>query len=283
MRHIRYLAISLAAAALLAPLPHDAVAQAKDTEATTDHGPCPKDYEKFIKERFESGFLNAYAGEPTIWPPQKFSYRDLLLGTVVGYLVPVMADLSRGNRMFLGKHLYGFMFKNDEMVREINPNNMRSLRLREAIGPFPKDERDWKEGHAATSSNPIVIEYVLPGETVQNWSELITVQIVSNVSLEIDAKRFVSEVEKQHKSRKQGCETVAHSILSSDETSVLYEQSLVNCAPLRNEYSIRKVIRGPRAISEVSYAKTSELTDAEKKVWEGIIGKTALLSDCPKP
>ncbi len=283
MKFIPHLVISIGAALFLAPLPYDAVAQPKEAEATADHGPCPKDYEKWIKERFQSGFLNAYAGEPTIWPPQKYSYRDLLLGNVVGYLVPVMAELTRGNRLFLGKQLYGFLFKNDEMVREINPNIMRSLNIREAVGPFPKDEREWKEGNAATSSNPIIIEYVLPSETVQNWSELITVQIVSNVSLEFDARRFVAEIEKQHKSRKPGCEIISQSVLSSDATSVLYEQSLVNCAPLRNEFSIRKVIRGPRAISEVSYAKASELTDAEKKTWTEIVGKTTLLSACPKP
>jgi hypothetical protein len=255
----------------------------KEETAALDYGACPKDHEKWIKERFQSGLISAYAGEPTIWPPQRYSYRDPFLGSTVGYLVPVMADLTRGNRMFLGRQLYGFMFRNGEMVREINPNIMRNLKISTGIGPFPKDERDWKEGHTATSANPIVIEYVLPGETVQNWTELVTLLIVSNVSLNVDATRFAADVEAQHRSRKPGCALVAQRVLSSNPTSVLYEQSLVNCAPFRDEFSIRKAIRGPTTISEVSYAKTSKLTDLEKKKWVEIVGRTVLLDECSKP
>jgi hypothetical protein len=268
---------------LLGSLVNGARAQSKDADAAPDYGACPKNHEKWIKDRFQSGFLTAYAGEPTIWPPQRYSYRDLFSGTVVGYLVPVMAELTRGNPNFIGRQLYGFMFKNDEMVKEINPNAMRSLRISENVGPFPKDEREWKEGHSTKGTNPLTIEYVIPGETVQNWSELVTVQILSNVSLNIDAARFVAAVEKQHRSKTPGCAVVAQRVLASTPTSVMYEQSLVNCAPFRDEFSVRKVIRGPLAISEVSYAKTSELTDEEKKKWLEIVGKTDLMSECSKP
>lgn len=258
-------------------------AQTKEAEPAPDYGACPKDHEKWIKERFQSGFLSAYAGQPTIWPPQRYSFHMPILGTSVGYLVPVMAELTRGNQMFLGKQLYGFIFRNDEMIREINPNIMRNLRIAEGVGPFPKDERDWKEGHSSTSANPVTFEFVLPGETVQNWSELVSVQIVSGVSLNVDVGRFVADIEAQHKSKMPGCALVKQQVLSSTPTSVLYEQSLVDCAPFRNEYSIRKAIRGPRTISEVSYAKTSELSDAEKTKWKGIVGKTAMLGDCSLP
>jgi hypothetical protein len=194
-----------------------------------------------------------------------------------------MAELTRGNPNFIGRQLYGFMFKNEEMVKEINPNSMRGVRISESIGPFPKDEREWKEGHATKDTNPLTIEYVIPGETVQNWSELITVQILSNVSLNIDAARFVAAVEKQHRSKKPGCAVITQRVLSSTPTSVMYEQSLVNCAPFRDEYSIRKVIRGPLAMSEVSYSKTSELTGEEKKKWSEIVAKTDVMSECSKP
>lgn len=283
MKRMRLMVVTTLAMALFGSLVNGAGAQSTDADAAPDHGACPKDHEKWIKERFRSGFLTAYAGEPTIWPPQKYSHRDLFFGTVVGYLVPVLAEQTRGAPASSGRQLYGFMFKNDEMVREIHPNIMRNVRISENIGPFPKDEREWKEGHSTKGSSPITIEYVIPGETVQNWSELVTVQIVSNVSLNIDAARFVVAVEQQHRSKKPGCAVVEQRVLSSTPTSVLYEQSLVNCAPFRDEFSIRKVIRGPLAISEVSYAKTSELTDEEKKKWLEIVGKTDLMSECSKP
>ncbi len=38
------------------------------------------------------------------------------------------------------------------------------------------DDRVWKLGYTATQGDQTLWEYVLSGETVENWSELITVQ-----------------------------------------------------------------------------------------------------------
>jgi hypothetical protein len=254
----------------------------KEEIAALDYGACPRNHEKVIKERFQSGLLNAYTGEPTIWPPRKYWYKDPFAGSTLhaGYLVPVMAELTRGNQLFLGKRLYGFLFKNDELVREINPNIMQTLNIAERVGPFPKDERDWKEGHSAQQGNHTILEYVLPGETVQNWSELVSVQILSSVPLNISAEKFVADRAEAHKSKKPGCGIVSQKILSSTPTEVLYEQTLAKCAPFRDEYSIRKTIRGPRSLTEVSYSKTSEMTDAEKRKWAGIVGQATSLNEC---
>lgn len=255
---------------------------AKEEIAALDYGTCPQNHDKVIKERFQSGPLNAYAGDPIIWPPQKFWHKVPFAGSTLhaGYLVPVMAELTRGNQLLLGKHLYGFLFKNDQLVRVIYPNFMQSLNIPERVGPFPKDERDWKEGHSSLGTNPIVIEYVLPGETVQNWSELVTVQIVSNVSLNVSAAEFVADIAEQHKSRKPGCATVAQRIRASSPTEVLYEQTLAKCAPFRDEYSVRKAIRGPRSLTEVSYSKTTAMTDTEKQKWAEIVGQATSLNEC---
>ena len=235
-----------------------------------------------IKDRFQGGLLTAYAGEPIIWPPRQYWYRDPFAGSTLhaGYLVPVMAEQTRGNQLFLGKRLYGFLFRNDELVREINPNIMRSLNVPERVGPFPKDERNWKVGHSSKGSNPLVIEYVLPGETVQNWSELVTVQIVSGVSLDVSAAGFVADMADRNKSGKPGCATVSQQILESTPTEVLYEQTLAGCAPFRDEYSIRKAIRGPRTLTEVSYSRTTAMSDAEKRKWVEIVGRTTSMNAC---
>ncbi len=254
----------------------------KEELAALDYGACPRNYEKVIKERFQSGLLSAYAGEPIIWPPRQYWYKDPFAGGTLhaGYLVPVMAELTRGNQLFLGKQLYGFLFKNDELVREINPNIMRSLSIPERVGPFPKDERDWKEGHSSKGANPLILEYVLPGETVQNWSELVTVQIISGVSLNVSAAKFVADMADQHKSRKPGCATVSQKILASTPTEVLYKQALVKCAPFRDEYSIRKAIRGPRSLTEVSYSKTTAMSDFDERKWVEIVGRTTSINEC---
>ena len=194
-----------------------------------------------------------------------------------GYLVLVMAEQTRGNAQFMGKQLYGFLFKDDELVKTFNPIQMRSLGTRESVGPLPKDERNWKVGHSASHDNQLIEEWVLPEETVQNWSELISVQIFSNVPLHMTPEKIAAGAAELHK---KSCADVSQKVLASSQTELLYEQKTANCAPFRDEYSIRKAIRGPRTMTEVSYATTTVMNDAEKKKWTEIIGRVKLLNEC---
>lgn len=47
--------------------------------------------------------------------------------------------------------------------------------------PFDKDGRKWKEGYQQTFPDKSIVEYVLSTENVNNWSELVTVQMFSDV------------------------------------------------------------------------------------------------------
>lgn len=249
-----------------------------------DYGACPRNYTDKVKAAFRDTLLSRYSGEPVIWAPQQFWYKTSPLEgsrLLAGHLVPASANQFFGPQPTAGWQLYGFLFKNDELIYKLSPLQMRSLGLEEAVGPFPKDERDWKEGHKAHDQRQMLIEYVPPGETVQNWSELVSVQIVFDVRPDLAAEQYVALVMANHRSKQPGCQTVSHKVLGSTPTEVLYEQSLAGCAPLRDEYSIRKVIRGPRAMTEVSYARTAPLTDADKDKWQRIVGRSALMNDCP--
>jgi hypothetical protein len=62
--------------------------------------------------------------------------------------------------------------------------------------------------------------------------------------------------------------------IASTKTGLLYEQTLADCAPNRDEFSIRKMVRGPRTITDVSYSKTTAMNDAERRKWEQIIGRS---------
>ena len=255
---------------------------AKEEIGALDYGECPRNHEAKIKKEFESGLLLAYSGDPIIWPPQKYWYQSSPFEgsqLYVGYLVPVMAEQTRGPTPTGGKQLYGFLFKDDQLVKKLHPMQMSSLRTREAVGPIPKDERDWKEGYSTGKGAQLLVEYVVPGETVQNWSELISVQIVRNVH-NMTPEQLVAGAAELAKKKKPGCAVVSQEILASTPTELLYGQTLANCAPIRDEYSIRKTIRGPRSMTEVSYSKTTALTDAEKKKWAEIVGRTKLLDEC---
>ena len=283
MNYAKHLAVVPIVVYIFSLLPGCAAPPTKEELAALDYGACPQNYEAKIKKHFKGALLARYSDELLIWPPQKFWYKAPAIEggqLYAGYLVPVMADQTFGPQTFAGKRLYGFLFKNDELVKTLKPVDMYALTIKEAVGPFPKDERDWKQGHSVKSETQMILEYVPPSETVHNWSELVTVQMFWNVSLDVSANKFIASAAEQHKSKEPKCAIVSQKILASSPTEVLYEQVLAKCAPIRDEYSIRKAIRGPRSLTEVSYSKTTEMDDTEKKKWAGIVGQSTMLNEC---
>lgn len=265
----------------------------KEDLAALDYGACPRNYESKIKEEFKSGVLTAYSDELVIWPPQKFWFRTPLTEgskLIAGYLVPVMAEQRRGINVALqGRQLYALLFKDDQLVRKLElaifwQGIHQTSRIHETVGPLPRDEREWKLGHSRDGAKQQLVEFVLPGETVQAWSELITVHIVPHVPIAVTPERFVATTIELHKTKKpgSGCAVVSQQTLASTQTELLYEETLANCAPLRDEYSIRKALRGPQSMTVISYSKTTSMTDAEKKKWAEIVGRTAFLNECQR-
>ncbi len=251
--------------------------------ANLDYGSCPSNYETKIKENFQSRLIVVYLGEPIIWPPQRYWFKEspLLGGKLyAGFLVPVTVEQKhRLEPRMNGKQLYGFIFKDNELVKTLDPMRTDSISISESTGPLPKDERDWKVGHSTSNDARSITEWVLPGETVQNWSELITLQSFSNVSMNLTPEKLARDVAEGHK---KNCTNVSLKILTSSLTEVLYERVATNCAPLRDEYAIGKYIRGPRTMSSIFYTKTSALNETEKKKWTGIVERVKLMNECQK-
>lgn len=255
----------------------------QDELAALDYGSCPSNHETVIKDQFKGGLLTRYADDLLIWPPQKFWFKSTPVeggNLYAGYLVPVMAEQTFGPAPTDGKQLYGFIFHDGVLVKKIAPWQLQTLGIKEAVGPFPKDDRDWQQGHSDGEGNRFLLEYVLPGETVQDWSELVSVQVLSNASLDLSAAGFVESIAAAHQAAAPRCADVRHEILESGPTEVLFRQALSKCAPLRDEYSVRKVIRGPRSLTEVSYARTSDFDAVELTKWTEIVSRARIMNEC---
>src|SRR5713101_8435489 len=131
----------------------------KEELRALDYGTCPRNYEAKINEDFKS---SANSGELIIWSPQKFWYKAPPLEggkLYAGYLIPVMVEQTRGSTPTAEMRLYGFLFKDDELVKKLNPTQMSRFGIQEDVGPIPKDERDWKEGYSTSNAAQLLVEY----------------------------------------------------------------------------------------------------------------------------
>jgi hypothetical protein len=256
-----------------------ATAPTKEEIADLDYGSCPVDYEEKIKPEFESGILTAYEGEPIIWEPIQYWYKGGLADgsrLYAGYLVAVMAHQTRGNPYSLGTRLYGFIFNNDEIVKKLLPVDMERLNIPEKVGPLPFDERSWELGHSTEKGNQVVFEWVLPGETVQDWSELVTWQSF-RAAAKVTPEQLAGTLEE---SFRKGCARVEWNQVSSNGIELVFERETTGCAPLIDEYSIEKIFRGPTAMHRIAYTTRQPFSESQRAKITGLVERAALLSDC---
>ncbi|MDP2268029.1 MAG: hypothetical protein Q8K46_02570 [Deltaproteobacteria bacterium] len=256
-----------------------ASAPSQEKVASYDYGDCPVNHETVIKERFKNGLLNTYSGEPQIWPPQPYWFRDPLRGgkIITGYLVPVLANQSRGNNLFMGKRLYGFIFHNDVLLREINPNLMTNLRISEAVGPIPDDGRGWMLANSQSQGNQSIQEFTLPNEGLEIWSELVTIQTLHSIPHEISLETMMTRAGDEHRNT---CEFVSQTIIESTSGTLTYEQTTRGCQGFEDEVSLRKSIRGARSVFEVSYTSKNPFSDEARHAWLSILEKVAPKGHC---
>ena len=252
----------------------------KEEIANLDYGSCPTGYKEKIKSHFEGGLLVAYSGDPIIWPPRKQWYKESPLKggkLLAGYLVPVTANMTRGAPQLLGHREYGFLFKNGEVITKLEPLQMQYLNLYDAVGPIPKDDRKWKKGHSTVNKKQVIIEWVPPGETVQNWSELVTMHIIRNTSRTLTPLKL-AEITKEE--FKKTCANVTQKIISITTNSALIERTTTSCAPARDEYSIIKIVNGLRSTTLITYASTSQFSKADREKWIKLVDNAQLMNEC---
>ena len=255
----------------------------RDDVAALNYGTCPVNYLERAKAEFRDDALYSYGGDPIVFPPQKFWYREPALrggALLAGYVVPVSVDVKRRGLAFsLGRQTFGLLFSNNEVIKKIEPAEFETIDIRQTVGPLPRDERDWKVGFSDSKGNRILTELVPPGETVQNWSELITTQTFVNVRPAVTLDSFVQAY---RASFAKGCRDVKWVILSQSPHEILLERHASACAPVRDEYAIEKLIRGVRTLNSVAYARATPFSGGERQKWLDIVSKSRLTGDCPQ-
>lgn len=267
---------------LLALLVACASAPTPEELANLDYGTCPGTHEATIRAYFQNKLLppTMYEGEPVLWPPKRFYIKmsPLLGGELIsGYLVLAAQQQTFGPDASQGLHLWGFVFRGDELVKRLDPAIIESISLESGVGPVPLDERDWDEGHSASQGGQSVAEYVLPGESVQGWSELVTVQAIRGLGLQVTPEKLYDATLAE---AKKTCRDPSSRVIASSATELLFEEDMVHCAPLRDEYAIRKFIRAPNAMFMMHYAKSSPLSAEDKAKWTELVGRSHVLGDC---
>jgi hypothetical protein len=131
------------------------------------------------------------------------------------------------------------------------------------------DERQWVVGYNAHENSEKITEYILQGESVDKWSELIT--IYENVGLQKSVKLqdYVLYMEKVMAAT---CPMSHWNIIQSSDESVVYEWSVRACAKAEDQTELARAILGKDGITLVRYTvKQDEISQAVRQKWINIL------------
>ena len=159
-----------------------------------------------------------------------------------------------------------------EVVTPSPPEQFKqeSPALQEQVG-VNFDERKWHLGFETEKGGQRIKEFVLPGETVDNWTELVTVQSFPDAQKRTTPKETALGMKQQLLNE---CPKAMWSVLQEDEDQFLYEWQTVDCPGWDNQYEVSKIIRGQTAIHRIAYANRKlPIAEETRRQWADLIGR----------
>ncbi len=144
---------------------------------------------------------------------------------------------------------------------------------------MPVQLENWKVGHAKDiSGSGNIVEFVHQDESINKWSELITIQFMEG-NLE-SVVRFMEQSKEQIQLK---CPDTDWSILDKGKNAVLYEWSINDCPAHPDQHEISKLFRGNDGLHRIAFTKkTGELDVIEKRLWIDRLSQAYLQKDGKK-
>jgi hypothetical protein len=132
------------------------------------------------------------------------------------------------------------------------------------------DGRSWKQGFHADAGTRAITEYVLPGETVNGWTELVSVQTFPGAqerkTLAAIAGGFKDKLQKE-------CPDALWRVLKESQDELMYEYRTTGCRGWDDQHEIAKLMMGRSAIFRVSYTnRRLPLHDEQRARWVALVG-----------
>lgn len=139
---------------------------------------------------------------------------------------------------------------------------------------IPTDGRKWEKGFDHDAGNKGVVEYVLPGEIVESWSELVTVNYFKGMT---EAGKVDQLVAFTKNGLTQVCQNTVWNVLSHKNNNTVYEWSVQGCKQAPDQSEIARVFQGKAGLYVLHYAnKKVPMPDQNRAAWVSLLSKANL-------
>lgn len=119
----------------------------------------------------------------------------------------------------------------------------------EVAAEAPKfDGRGWTVGNQQKNARQSLTEYVLPGQTVENWKELVTSTVFTQP---VPLAPFV---ERLRASLSRGCPSLVWNTIRQDEKTAVFEWWDAGCGGFEPQYEMDRVTIEEDGLYRLAYA-----------------------------
>lgn len=125
----------------------------------------------------------------------------------------------------------------------------------------------WKIGYQQIGKN-VIVEFVTGNETVQKWSELITVQFFGDLK-NITPQQYVAITEKRNRSIFG--DKMTFYVLHISDADAIIEYRVSGHANIPDEHTITRVFKGKGSLGFVHYAAKPSMTKDQRAVGLNIL------------
>ena len=151
------------------------------------------------------------------------------------------------------------------------PTPQSQLRLPTHFMEHQFDGREWKVGYQNGNQRDLISEFVLPGESVQNWTELLTAHV------HFSDKDLTTLLTVMRDQLSAGSKDFKFSILEDKPTSVAFEWSHKGSGQWPAQRECKRIMRGTDGLYTLSYAvKESSFSQVHYDKWKENIMKMQL-------
>ncbi|MEM7314668.1 MAG: hypothetical protein AAF497_16090 [Planctomycetota bacterium] len=190
---------------------------------------------------------------------------------IVSVLGPADQDLPIQHRQRYVFSFYGVDCVDGKVDEILDLRGMQSYHVNptEQV-KISLDGRDWQKNYAINNRMVNTIEYTLPGEQVQNFTEMMSLQRFHRPPARQN-QRPKDVVEHMMKTLAESNPDRKYRIIEEDEQSALYEWTTGGSENSAAQYEVAKILFRKLDMHRIAYVNKKKMDEAARKKWVEIL------------
>jgi len=120
-----------------------------------------------------------------------------------------------------------------------------------------------------------IMEFVRRGESLQAWTELVTMQNFGRARMKLRPDEMAAQLEAKMRAR---CPSVTWHVIERRADGLVYEWRIADCAPNPDQHEIARIVEAKMNTWRLSYTrKGADLAPEQRQQWLGWLGEAKMV------